>query len=237
MYLFRSTKSYALAARLKGHSDGIYTLAVSPSGNLLASGGKCIVTTALLDLLNFGIGGDGIKIWDLQTNQQQTRLPQSQGLRGPISCVQWLVRKDDSLDMLCYGTGLGYLVIWHRLREVRVTKCITVCKLRDRQGAFQETWAKRLATGQEITCLTTDTSHGTHTRIAVGTRDKVVQVLKINAKSELQSVFSIQLEVTVPIAIGFADNTAKDVYVLGLFNGQLWVFFHMLPIHIPLTAM
>jgi hypothetical protein len=69
-------------------------------------------------------------------------------------------------------------------------------------------------------------------RLQWGTWDKVIQVLKIITKSELQSVFSIKLEITVPIAISFADNTAKDIYVLGLFNGQLWVFFHMLPIHI-----
>lgn len=31
---------YALAARLKGHSDAVYALAVSPTGNVLASGGK-----------------------------------------------------------------------------------------------------------------------------------------------------------------------------------------------------
>lgn len=65
-------------------------------------------------------------------------------------------------------------------------------------------------------------------RVAVGTRDKVVQVLKIDAKGELQSVFCIRLEGTVPIAVAFADNTAKDVYVFGLYNGQVYVLFEVL---------
>jgi hypothetical protein len=33
----------------------------------------------------------------------------------------------------------------------------------------------------------------------------------------------VELNVTVPKAIGFADNAAKDIYVFGLFNGQMFV--------------
>lgn len=55
----------------------------------------------------------------------------------------------------------------------------------------------------------------------MGTRDKVVQVFQLDGKGELRSIFSIQLDATIPIAVCFADNTAKDLYVLGLFNGQL----------------
>lgn len=38
--IFQSDNVYMLAARLKGHSDAVYALTVSPSGNVLASGGK-----------------------------------------------------------------------------------------------------------------------------------------------------------------------------------------------------
>jgi WD40 repeat protein len=37
--LFQSRGPYSLAARLHGHSKGIYSLAISPKGDLLASGG------------------------------------------------------------------------------------------------------------------------------------------------------------------------------------------------------
>jgi WD40 repeat protein len=49
-YFFQSMTSYTLAARLKGHSDGIYSLSVSPSGNLLASGGKHIFVRTSPDI-------------------------------------------------------------------------------------------------------------------------------------------------------------------------------------------
>ncbi|KAG1762224.1 hypothetical protein EDD22DRAFT_847214 [Suillus occidentalis] len=47
------------------------------------------------------------------------------------------------------------------------------------------------------------------TNIAVGTRDKIVQVLTLNASLQLQSVFT---------SVAFADN--RDVYVFGLYDGN-----------------
>ena len=39
--------------------------------------------------------------------------------RGPVHCVLWITRRQDSFDLLCFGTGLGYLVIW----EMNVSNC------------------------------------------------------------------------------------------------------------------
>ena len=39
--------------------------------------------------------------------------------RGPVRCVLWIIRRQDSFDLLCFGTGLGYLVIW----EMNVSNC------------------------------------------------------------------------------------------------------------------
>jgi L-cysteine desulfidase len=76
-----------------------------------------------------------------------------------------------------------------------------------------------VATGREIICITH--SHGNITRIALGTRDRVVEVFKIDAKGELNVVFCVQLDTTVPIAITFVDNTARDVLVFGLYDGKM----------------
>lgn len=55
----------------------------------------------------------------------------------------------------------------------------------------------------------------------MGTRDGVVEVFKIDAKGELNVVFCIQLESTVPISVSFIDNTARDVLVFGLYDGKM----------------
>lgn len=60
-------------------------------------------------------------------------------------------------------------------------------------------------------------------RVAIGTRDKLVQVWEIDTAGKMQSVFSVQLDVTVPKAVAFAGNHGKDVYVFGLYDGNMHV--------------
>jgi hypothetical protein len=82
---------------------------------------------------------------------------------------------------------------------------------------FQEACARRLGLGFEITCMVWDSmSSEANTRIAVGTRDKIVQVLVLNSNSQLQAVFSARLDNTMPKSVAFADNGC--VYVFGPYN-------------------
>jgi hypothetical protein len=83
---------------------------------------------------------------------------------------------------------------------------------------FQETCARRLGSGFEITCIAWDMSSEGSTRIAVGTRDKIVQVIVLNANSQLEAVFAVRLDNTVPKSVAFADD--KGVYVFGLYDGN-----------------
>ncbi|KAG1740751.1 uncharacterized protein EDB91DRAFT_1052909, partial [Suillus paluster] len=84
---------------------------------------------------------------------------------------------------------------------------------------FQEICARRLGSGFEITCLSCHpTSSKGNMQIAVGTRDKMVQVLMLNMSTQLQSIFTVQLENTVPKSVAFADNRA--IYVFGLYDGK-----------------
>lgn len=78
---------------------------------------------------------------------------------------------------------------------------------------FQETCARRLGSGFELTCMVWDsTSSEGNMRIAVGTRDKIVQVLVLNPNSQLQAVFSVWPDNTVPKSIAFADNGCVNVF-------------------------
>ncbi|KAF8591537.1 hypothetical protein K439DRAFT_1611184 [Ramaria rubella] len=69
--------------------------------------------------------------------------------------------------------------------------------------------------------------------IAIATHDSMVQVWKVDARGTLHSVFSVQLNGTVPRAVGFADAfnkdapnkefLNKDILVFGLFDGNMHV--------------
>jgi hypothetical protein len=66
-------------------------------------------------------------------------------------------------------------------------------------------------------------THESVTRIAIGTRSKIVQLFKLDRRGKVQAVFSVQLEKTVPAGLAFARNDVKDIFVFGLFDGQMSV--------------
>ncbi|KAF8579853.1 WD40 repeat-like protein, partial [Ramaria rubella] len=164
-----------------GHTDAIHALTVANNGKLLASGGS-----------------DGIQLWDMITLEQLMFLQPQHGMWGPVSCIAWVCRNLDQ-ELLCYGTGLGYLVYYSQTAK-----------------DFEELWCKCVGTGFEVTCVTSDASG----RIAIGTCDRIVQVWSIDATEVLCPVFSVQLDTTVPKTLGFVHNTAKDPYIFGLYNRQ-----------------
>jgi WD40 repeat protein len=94
---------YKFAGRMTGHTNAIHALAMSRKGRYLASGGS-----------------DGVKLWDMKTYDQLMCPKQGHIVRGPISCMLWISRRNEASETLCYGTGLGYLVFWcQNPRDVR----------------------------------------------------------------------------------------------------------------------
>jgi hypothetical protein len=90
------------------------------------------------------------------------------------------------------------------------------------QDQFKEIFARRIGCGGQITCLGSKESQPS-VRLAVGTRNKGVQVFTFDHKKSIQPVFAVELDMTVPVSLGFVDNHRKDVYVFGLYNGYLYV--------------
>lgn len=88
------------------------------------------------------------------------------------------------------------------------------------QGGFMEQTSRRLGSGQEIICIATDQSRQGNQRLIIGTRDKMVLVIDIDARGQLVPVLSVQLDKTVPKGVAFAEN-AEDIYVFGLFEGNM----------------
>ncbi|KAG1850993.1 uncharacterized protein F5891DRAFT_950752, partial [Suillus fuscotomentosus] len=148
-------------------------------------------------------GTEGIKVWDIKSRKELTCSSHNYESRGTVSCAVWITTRLAMTETLCYGTGLGYIVF---LRRSPVDML------------FQETCTRRLGSGFEITCLSWDMSSEGSTRIAVGTRDKIVQVLVLNTNSQLEAVFAVRLDNTVPKSVAFADD--KGVYVFGLYDGN-----------------
>ncbi|KAJ8581076.1 hypothetical protein M405DRAFT_847264 [Rhizopogon salebrosus TDB-379] len=126
-------------------------------------------------------------------------------LAGGVSCGVWAMTRKATVETLCYGTGLGYIIF---LRRSLIDK------------NFQEICTRRLGSGFEITCLSWHlTSSESNIWIAVETRDNMVQVLILNTSAQLQSVFAVRLDNTVPKSIAFTDN--RDIYVFGLYDGNV----------------
>lgn len=84
------------------------------------------------------------------------------------------------------------------------------------QGQFEETLTRRVGTGREILCIAKDSLDS---RLAVGTRDRLVQVWKYT-KSQLLPIFSVTLDSTVPKTVVFSDKDAS-ILVFGLCDGNL----------------
>jgi hypothetical protein len=87
------------------------------------------------------------------------------------------------------------------------------------QGAFVELNALRVGTGMEITCMAEDPFNDT-IRMVIGTRDRLVQVWSIDSNAQMRTVFSVQLDKTVPKAVAFTEHSG-NVHVFGLYDGDV----------------
>ena len=57
-------------------------------------------------------------------------------------------------------------------------------------------------------------------QLLIGMRDRIIQVWELNCQGKMQLVLSVQLNVSVPKAVAFANNQVNDVYVFGLYDGN-----------------
>ena len=151
---------------------------------------------------------DGVRLWDMMTELGIDTLGQDPVHRGPVSCIIRVTHPDELREVLCYGTGLGYLMVWVQ------NHC---------SGSFVEKTVKRLGTGQEVTCIAKDPSSEGDVRIVVGMRDRLVLLFALDPRMQLVNAFAVQLDNTVPKSVGFADND-EDILVFGLYDGNVYAY-------------
>ena len=110
--LTKPIKHYRLVATLAGHSGPINAFSFNLNGSLLASGGD----------------DEEVQIWDLNVFRQFQTLADHSGTWGQITCIKFLKSNGDlgpSGDLLCFGTGRGYLLLYHRQRRTVRTQNIS----------------------------------------------------------------------------------------------------------------
>ncbi|KAI6106516.1 WD40-repeat-containing domain protein [Pisolithus croceorrhizus] len=144
-------------------------------------------------------GCDGLRLWDLEKKIELRRPSQTRNPQDPITCITWLTPKDDNKEFLCSGTGLGHLFLWK--------KC---------GYEFEEILARRIGMGQEVMAISCDTSE-VGMRVYTVTRDKRVQAWTLDSRYNLSSIFSVELQATVPRAV---YSHGADVIVFGMYNGE-----------------
>ncbi|EGO04481.1 hypothetical protein SERLA73DRAFT_148972 [Serpula lacrymans var. lacrymans S7.3] len=134
----------------------------------------------------------GLKIWDLE-------------MKACYLCNVALLTEDSYKTLIC-GTGLEYWILW--------------CQ-ESQQGYFEEGCVKRLGSGGQITCIAAKSNNKTGARIAVGMCEHTVQVFTWN-NNQINSVFAVKLESTVPVHVSFINNQNKGLQVFGLFDGAVF---------------
>ena len=89
---------------LAGHGGPINTLSFNSNGNLLASGGD----------------DQEVQIWDLNAFRQYEMLADHSSAWGQVTCIKFLKaigEPNPTGDLLCFGMGRGYLLLYHRPRR------------------------------------------------------------------------------------------------------------------------
>lgn len=68
------------------------------------------------------VGFDGVKLWDIKTNQPLVLPCGAQSTRGGVETLEWL-QFDDGVEMLLSGTNAGNISLWRRADAVRMVVC------------------------------------------------------------------------------------------------------------------
>lgn len=65
-----------------------------------------------------GVGDDEkLRIWDIDGKRSHQVISDELERWGQVTCVKWLPGISNSGEVLCFGTGRGLVLIYHRLKE------------------------------------------------------------------------------------------------------------------------
>lgn len=115
-YIILWWQEYRLSTRLPGSAGPINCLAFTEGGKFLASGGKC---RYLRKEHHWRCVGDDEKlhIWDIDGKRPYQIISDELERWGQITCMKWLPGISNNGEVICFGTGRGLVLIYHRLKE------------------------------------------------------------------------------------------------------------------------
>jgi hypothetical protein len=116
--------------------------------------------------------------------------------------VRWLTSPYDQYETLCFGTALGYIVVWRQ----------------EGNGRFVEITGTRVGGGKEILDITVDTPMKDHMRFVVGARCGSVQLWKYDCHGSLTALKAVVIGRTIPRKVTFTSR-ANIIRVFGFYNG------------------
>ena len=67
-------------------------------------------------------GSDGVRLWDARALEECAYPAQNIAERGHPSCLVWADIHGETEQALCYGTILGYLIVWTRDSQGKVSQ-------------------------------------------------------------------------------------------------------------------
>lgn len=116
----KSKRHFQHQTRISTYGGSIHALAISNDAQALACGGN-LTHTLLREGADRQAGTEGVKIWDIKSRKELTCLTHHSESQGTVSCAVWITTRLGMGEILCYGTGLGYIVFLRRSHiDVRV---------------------------------------------------------------------------------------------------------------------
>ena len=97
------------------HPGSVLTLAATPDGAILASGGKGLSPPS--EYTHLRAGSQGTRLWNIADMSPLPR-PSAAGIRGATLVVIWAFQADEPQDVLYSGTQNGYLFCWRQKDQV-----------------------------------------------------------------------------------------------------------------------
>ncbi|SJL14553.1 uncharacterized protein ARMOST_18016 [Armillaria ostoyae] len=163
----------------------------------------CLAVTEKGNFLASG-GSGGTCLWDLR-NDRLLKRPSAAGSWGDTTAMIWIRREDDSDEVLVYGTLNGYVACWKQAKNTT---------------DFEELYVLRMVGSCEITAFHFDPASS---RLAMTTRQGVVQVHRVDGNMQLHGVFSVTVNNFDPKAVHFHVNgDSRDIVVFGCHNGKIY---------------
>ncbi|KAJ7191171.1 hypothetical protein GGX14DRAFT_407358 [Mycena pura] len=179
------------------HPGSVLTLAATPDGAILASGGKGLSPPS--EYTHLRAGSQGTRLWNIADMSPLPR-PSAAGIRGATLVVIWAFQADEPQDVLYSGTQNGYLFCW-----------------RQKDQAFEETFVMQMPDPGEITAMAFDS---TNNRLCLCSRNDTVPVLEdCEGPSDRQVAWKVsRLSPQAITFAGFDNSQDRDIIVFGMHN-------------------